>query len=181
MIKILPGVWCPLPGRWLHHRATNGRRTPAPRQKVQDLQHPRRGQGTDRSRWLEACALNYSKWSKGDLSCSRPSTFREEPGCAVCHGSLMTEYEARGEWLRPYSLPGHILPASRDCEARCDRQGYGAHGVVHHRSYRTSDRSWSGQPSEATDRLARQPFGLAQKQWLFKLAGGILPICSISI
>ena len=39
---------------------------------------------------------------------------------------LMAEYEARGEWLRPYSLQDTFSQGTRDREGRHpDRRGYG--------------------------------------------------------
>ena len=143
------GVWCPLLGSGVHQPGhQQRRRASAPRHQGQDLQHARRVKEETEPRWLEPVAIDDStfglveSWEQLKL----PPTVSGKTLGAVLQRLhywqlLLAEYEARGEWLRPYSLRDTFSVRAhgivKDDTLIAAAMGHSVE--VHHRSYRTTE------------------------------------------
>ena len=134
----LPGVWNPLLGGGVHHPGhQRRRRTPAPRHEGQGLQHPRRGQGRDRSPLAggSGCRQQHLR-PGGELGPAQAPAhhFREDPRGRPAASALLAAADGRIRGPRRVApavlTAGHVLrPGSRDRERRHpDRRGHGAYG-----------------------------------------------------
>ena len=100
-------------------------------------------------RWLEAVAIDGSTFGllEGWEQLKRPPSVSGKTLGAVLRRlpyweQLMAEYEARGEWLRPYSLRDtcSVLAHGIVKDDTLIAAAMGHSVEVHHRSYRTTER-----------------------------------------